>query len=292
MAAPGFPAHKWHARSCFFPMEEGLGNPGLKTVPEPCSSSPVLQEFSKEERDPVKTHEGWGVMLPCNPPAHYPGKWGSWAITRLGAGCTGEDFRMLGRENTGQEVVGLDFKRPCSLLAGLQSVSPVLRTELKLSLPSTYYFSPCLLLQVLLRRQSIQHVRIPPRLPVYPALPNLLKLLPFLGLSYRWLLNEFPNFIPTDGRHFVSQTTGNLYIARTNASDLGNYSCLATSHMDFSTKSVFSKFAQLNLAAEGQDRGTRDLVGQLVFLEHLALEKGKTPNICVWRFVDFGRHGP
>lgn len=50
----------------------------------------------------------------------------------------------------------------------------------------------------------------------------------------------------------MSQTTGNLYIARTNASDLGNYSCLATSHMDFSTKSVFSKFAQLNLAAEGQ----------------------------------------
>ena len=57
---------------------------------------------------------------------------------------------------------------------------------------------------------------------------------PFAGLSYRWLLNEFPNFIPTDGRHFVSQTTGNLYIARTNASDLGNYSCLATSHMCFS----------------------------------------------------------
>lgn len=83
--------------------------------------------------------------------------------------------------------------------------------------------------------------------PVVPSdAPHL------LGLSYRWLLNEFPNFIPTDGRHFVSQTTGNLYIARTNASDLGNYSCLATSHMDFSTKSVFSKFAQLNLAAEGQ----------------------------------------
>lgn len=77
-----------------------------------------------------------------------------------------------------------------------------------------------------------------------------------LGLSYRWLLNEFPNFIPTDGRHFVSQTTGNLYIARTNASDLGNYSCLATSHMDFSTKSVFSKFAQLNLAAEGRGGGS------------------------------------
>uniref|UniRef100_A0A8C0RH19 Contactin-2 n=1 Tax=Canis lupus familiaris TaxID=9615 RepID=A0A8C0RH19_CANLF len=146
-----------------------------------------LQEFSKEERDPVKTHEGWGVMLPCNPPAHYP------------------------------------------------------------------------------------------------------------GLSYRWLLNEFPNFIPTDGRHFVSQTTGNLYIARTNASDLGNYSCLATSHMDFSTKSVFSKFAQLNLAAEDTrlfapsikarfPAETYALVGQQVTLECFAF--GNPVPQIKWRKVD------
>ncbi|XP_016071256.1 PREDICTED: contactin-2 isoform X1 [Miniopterus natalensis] len=146
-----------------------------------------LQEFSKEERDPVKTHEGWGVMLPCNPPAHYP------------------------------------------------------------------------------------------------------------GLSYRWLLNEFPNFIPTDGRHFVSQTTGNLYIARTNASDLGNYSCLATSHMDFSTKSVFSKFAQLNLAAEDPrlfapsikarfPAETYALVGQQVILECFAF--GNPVPRIKWRKVD------
>ncbi|XP_058131056.1 contactin-2 isoform X4 [Dasypus novemcinctus] len=146
-----------------------------------------LQEFSKEERDPVKTYEGWGVMLPCNPPAHYP------------------------------------------------------------------------------------------------------------GLSYRWLLNEFPNFIPTDGRHFVSQTTGNLYIARTNASDLGNYSCLATSHMDFSTKSVFSKFAQLNLAAEDTrlyapsikarfPAETYALVGQQVTLECFAF--GNPVPRIKWRKVD------
>lgn len=61
----------------FFPAEEELGNCMLEDMlPQPRSPSPVLQEFSKEERDPVKTHEGWGVMLPCNPPAHYPGKWG------------------------------------------------------------------------------------------------------------------------------------------------------------------------------------------------------------------------
>ncbi|XP_070252571.1 contactin-2 isoform X3 [Myotis yumanensis] len=146
-----------------------------------------LQEFSKEERDPVKAHAGWGVMLPCNPPAHYP------------------------------------------------------------------------------------------------------------GLSYRWLLNEFPNFIPTDGRHFVSQTTGNLYIARTNASDLGNYSCLATSHMDFSTKSVFSKFAQLNLAAEDPrlfapsikarfPAETYALLGQQVTLECFAF--GNPVPRIKWRKVD------
>uniref|UniRef100_A0A8C9MZ10 Contactin 2 n=1 Tax=Serinus canaria TaxID=9135 RepID=A0A8C9MZ10_SERCA len=111
-----------------------------------------LQEFSAEERDPVKITEGWGVMFTCSPPPHYP------------------------------------------------------------------------------------------------------------GLSYRWLLNEFPNFIPADGRRFISQTTGNLYIAKTEASDLGNYSCFATSHMDFITKSVFSKFSRLSLAAEGRpDSPTRIL---------------------------------
>ncbi|XP_028925266.1 contactin-2 [Ornithorhynchus anatinus] len=146
-----------------------------------------LQEFSKEERDPVRITEGWGVMLPCNPPAHYP------------------------------------------------------------------------------------------------------------GLSYRWLLNEFPNFIPADGRHFVSQMTGNLYIARTNASDLGNYSCLATSHMDFTTKSVFSKFARLNLAAEDPRQfspsikarfpsETYALAGQQVTLECFAF--GNPVPRIKWRRVD------
>lgn len=78
---------KWHARNCLLPMEEELGSCMLEDpLPEPCSPSLVLQEFSKEERDPVKTHEGWGVMLPCNPPAHYPGKCGPWASARLGGG--------------------------------------------------------------------------------------------------------------------------------------------------------------------------------------------------------------
>lgn len=57
-------------------MSHREGPQAWRTVPECPVFTPVLQEFSKEERDPVKTHEGWGVMLPCNPPAHYPGEWG------------------------------------------------------------------------------------------------------------------------------------------------------------------------------------------------------------------------
>uniref|UniRef100_A0A8C2TV77 Contactin 2 n=1 Tax=Coturnix japonica TaxID=93934 RepID=A0A8C2TV77_COTJA len=145
-----------------------------------------LQEFSAEEREPVKITEGWGVMFTCSPPPHYP------------------------------------------------------------------------------------------------------------GLSYRWLLNEFPNFIPADGRRFVSQTTGNLYIAKTEASDLGNYSCFATSHIDFITKSVFSKFSQLSLAAEGQQyppsikarfpADTYALTGQMVTLECFAF--GNPVPQIKWRKLD------
>ncbi|XP_075766622.1 contactin-2 [Pelodiscus sinensis] len=146
-----------------------------------------LQEFSTDERDPVKITEGWGAVFPCSPPPHYP------------------------------------------------------------------------------------------------------------GLSYRWLLNEFPNFIPADGRRFVSQVTGNLYIAKTEASDLGNYSCFATSHIDFITKSVFSKFARLNLMAEDARQyapsirakfpaDTYALAGQLVTLECFAF--GNPVPRIKWRKVD------
>lgn len=143
---------------------------------------------------------------------------------------------MLGRGKTGQEMISLVLPVP----------------EDRAEAISSFYMSPQTLFRATSSPEQAEHSACQDPAPAHPS---LLKLPSFLGLSYRWLLNEFPNFIPTDGRHFVSQTTGNLYIARTNASDLGNYSCLATSHMDFSTKSVFSKFAQLNLAAEGQDRG-------------------------------------
>uniref|UniRef100_A0A4W4HMQ1 Contactin 1b n=1 Tax=Electrophorus electricus TaxID=8005 RepID=A0A4W4HMQ1_ELEEL len=57
-------------------------------------------------------------------------------------------------------------------------------------------------------------------------------------VMYRWIYNDFPNFIIPDQRRFVSQTTGNLYIAKVEVSDIGNYSCFVSSPSI--GKSVFS----------------------------------------------------
>ncbi|KAF6098957.1 contactin 4 [Phyllostomus discolor] len=46
------------------------------------------------------------------------------------------------------------------------------------------------------------------------------------GLSYAWIFNEYPSH--QDNRRFVSQETGNLYIAKVEASDVGNYTCVVT----------------------------------------------------------------
>ena len=71
---------------------------------------------------------------------------------------------------------------------------------------------------------------------------------PLAELSFRWMLNEFPFFIPLDKRRFVSQTTGNLYISKVDRSDTGNYSCFVSSPSI--SKSVFSKFIPLVPLAE------------------------------------------
>ncbi|XP_043933946.1 contactin-4 isoform X2 [Protopterus annectens] len=47
-------------------------------------------------------------------------------------------------------------------------------------------------------------------------------------LSYAWIFNEYPVFVQQDSRRFVSQETGNLYIAKMERSDVGNYTCVVT----------------------------------------------------------------
>ncbi|KAG8452995.1 hypothetical protein GDO86_004705 [Hymenochirus boettgeri] len=45
-------------------------------------------------------------------------------------------------------------------------------------------------------------------------------------LIYSWVFNEFPSFVAEDSRRFISQQTGNLYISKAQASDVGSYICL------------------------------------------------------------------
>lgn len=73
-----------------------------------------------------------------------------------------------------------------------------------------------------------------------------------LALSYRWFINEFPSFIQRDdNRFFVSQVTGNLYMAKAEPNDTGSYYCFTTINMDISTKSTFSKANQLTVLPDG-----------------------------------------
>uniref|UniRef100_A0A8C5EC44 Contactin 2 n=1 Tax=Gouania willdenowi TaxID=441366 RepID=A0A8C5EC44_GOUWI len=93
---------------------------------------------------------------------------------------------------------------------------------------------------------------------VYEGLGTFLTCQPPLhypALSYRWLINEFPNFIrKDDGRWFVSQVTGNLHVAKVEPNDTGNYFCFTTIHMDISTKSTFSKANQLTVLPDANSR--------------------------------------
>ncbi|XP_038617776.1 contactin-5 isoform X2 [Tachyglossus aculeatus] len=45
-------------------------------------------------------------------------------------------------------------------------------------------------------------------------------------ISYSWVFNEFPSFVVEDSRRFISQDTGNLYISKVQAADVGSYICL------------------------------------------------------------------
>uniref|UniRef100_A0A669CIA3 Contactin 1b n=1 Tax=Oreochromis niloticus TaxID=8128 RepID=A0A669CIA3_ORENI len=107
-------------------------------------------------------------------------------------------------------------------------------------------------------------------------------------VTYRWIYNEFPVFLNTDRRRFVSQKTGNLYIAKVEAQDAGNYSCFVSSPV--LGKSVFSKFIPLiPLPPDDADirvkfPDTTAMLASNITLECFALGN-PIPHI-VWRKVD------
>uniref|UniRef100_A0A3Q4N4V3 Contactin-2 n=1 Tax=Neolamprologus brichardi TaxID=32507 RepID=A0A3Q4N4V3_NEOBR len=89
------------------------------------------------------------------------------------------------------------------------------------------------------------------------------------ALSYRWFLNEFPNFIrKDDGRWFVSQVTGNLYLAKADPNDTANYFCFTTINMEVSTKSTFSKANQLTVVPDAPTIKVRFLADTYALAGH------------------------
>ncbi|GAA6091523.1 contactin-4, partial [Tachysurus ichikawai] len=44
-------------------------------------------------------------------------------------------------------------------------------------------------------------------------------------IRYSWIYNGHPSVLIQDNRRFVSQRTGNLYIAKMEPMDVGNYTC-------------------------------------------------------------------
>uniref|UniRef100_S4RQI7 Contactin 3b n=1 Tax=Petromyzon marinus TaxID=7757 RepID=S4RQI7_PETMA len=103
---------------------------------------------------------------------------------------------------------------------------------------------------------------------------------PGLGLRFRWLFNEFPALVQQDARRYVSQATGDLYVARAEAGDGGRYSCYVTASIMGSHTSVLSSFVSLGLKKDGElaphvelslPPVTRVLAGHDVRLECFAL---------------------
>ncbi|KAK1332604.1 hypothetical protein QTO34_007287 [Cnephaeus nilssonii] len=94
-----------------------------------------------------------------------------------------------------------------------------------------------------------------------------------LELSYAWIFNEYPSFVEEDGRRFISQETGHLYVAKVEPSDVGNYTCVVTSVV--TAARVLGSPTPLMLRADGV-MGEYEPKIEVQFPETLPAAKGST----------------
>lgn len=69
-------------------------------------------------------------------------------------------------------------------------------------------------------------------------------------IRYSWIFNGRPSIVVGDNRRFVSQRTGNLYIAKVETSDVGNYTCVVRNVMTNTT--VYSSPTPVVLRRDGE----------------------------------------
>uniref|UniRef100_A0A8C8FIV9 Contactin-3 n=1 Tax=Oncorhynchus tshawytscha TaxID=74940 RepID=A0A8C8FIV9_ONCTS len=80
---------------------------------------------------------------------------------------------------------------------------------------------------------SLEHVSLPLSIPT--ILCGYCLCSSSVEIKYSWVFNGRPSFLLLDKRRFVSQRTGNLYIAKVEASDVGNYTCVVRNMMTNAT---------------------------------------------------------
>uniref|UniRef100_A0A673FUJ6 Contactin-3-like n=1 Tax=Sinocyclocheilus rhinocerous TaxID=307959 RepID=A0A673FUJ6_9TELE len=92
-------------------------------------------------------------------------------------------------------------------------------------------------------------------------------------LTFTWVFNEYPHFVQQDSRRFVSQETGNLYIAKVETSDVGNYTCVVNNTV--TKERVFSSPTPLVLRNDGA-MGEYEPKIELHFPDTIPAAKGST----------------
>uniref|UniRef100_A0A8C1CT42 Contactin 3b n=1 Tax=Cyprinus carpio carpio TaxID=630221 RepID=A0A8C1CT42_CYPCA len=92
-------------------------------------------------------------------------------------------------------------------------------------------------------------------------------------LTFTWVFNEYPHFVQQDSRRFISQETGNLYIAKVEPSDVGNYTCVVNNTI--TKERVFSSPTPLVLRNDGA-MGEYEPKIELHFPDTIPAAKGST----------------